>query len=155
MEASLMSPGLEEEEEEGGGGLEEADSIFESTQPTRNFQRDSLLLDETSALPNLESGLTWTSVTLPPPSLAPGDSTQCTFCFKKFSNRGSMMRHMRDQHLQPNNTVTCDICGKVCKNRNCLITHRSVAHHGKKKIPRGHYSGGTLGSQKFSTQNVL
>ena len=58
---------------------------------------------------------------------------QCMFCFKSFSNRGSMTRHLRDQHLQPGATVTCDICGKVCKNRNCLITHRSVAHSGRRK----------------------
>ncbi|KAG7169916.1 Broad-complex core protein-like 10 [Homarus americanus] len=55
------------------------------------------------------------------------------FCFKSFSNRGSMTRHLRDQHLQPGATVTCDICGKVCKNRNCLITHRSVAHSGRRR----------------------
>jgi len=59
---------------------------------------------------------------------------QCMFCFKSFSNRGSMTRHLRDQHLQPGATVTCDICGKVCKNRNCLITHRSVAHSSRRRI---------------------
>lgn len=56
------------------------------------------------------------------------------FCFKSFSNRGSMTRHLRDQHLQPGATVTCDLCGKVCKNRNCLITHRSVAHSGRRRL---------------------
>lgn len=64
---------------------------------------------------------------------APPDN-QCMFCFKSFSNRGSMTRHLRDQHLQPGATVTCDICGKVCKNRNCLITHRSVAHSGRRRL---------------------
>ncbi|XP_064106483.1 longitudinals lacking protein, isoforms H/M/V-like isoform X13 [Macrobrachium nipponense] len=63
---------------------------------------------------------------------------QCMFCFKSFSNRGSMTRHLRDQHLQPGATVTCDICGKVCKNRNCLITHRSVAHSSRRR-PRPHH----------------
>ncbi|KAK8727996.1 hypothetical protein OTU49_009328 [Cherax quadricarinatus] len=69
------------------------------------------------------------------PGAAPPDN-QCMFCFKSFSNRGSMTRHLRDQHLQPGATVTCDICGKVCKNRNCLITHRSVAHSDRRR-PRG------------------
>lgn len=64
--------------------------------------------------------------------VAPPDN-QCMFCFKSFSNRGSMTRHLRDQHLQPGATVTCDICGKVCKNRNCLITHRSVAHSARRR----------------------
>ncbi|KAK3866973.1 hypothetical protein Pcinc_027530 [Petrolisthes cinctipes] len=65
---------------------------------------------------------------------APTPDNQCVFCFKSFSNRGSMTRHLRDQHLQPGATVTCDICGKVCKNRNCLITHRSVAHAGRRRL---------------------
>ncbi|XP_076030068.1 uncharacterized protein LOC143018522 [Oratosquilla oratoria] len=66
-------------------------------------------------------------------STAPTSENQCMFCFKSFSNRGSMTRHLRDQHLQPGATVTCDICGKVCKNRNCLITHRSVAHSARRR----------------------
>lgn len=74
---------------------------------------------------------------------APPDN-QCMFCFKSFSNRGSMTRHLRDQHLQPGATVTCDICGKVCKNRNCLITHRSVAHSSRRRprpqnLPQTHH----------------
>lgn len=68
---------------------------------------------------------------------APTPDNQCMFCFKSFSNRGSMTRHLRDQHLQPGATVTCDICGKVCKNRNCLITHRSVAHAGRRRLRAG------------------
>ena len=65
---------------------------------------------------------------------AAAPDNQCMFCFKSFSNRGSMTRHLRDQHLQPGATVTCDLCGKVCKNRNCLITHRSVAHSGRRRL---------------------
>lgn len=89
---------------------------------------------------NLDGGLLWTNMN---PSSGASSSclqqstsvaeNQCSFCFKIFSNRGSMTRHMRDQHLEPNNTVDCDICGKICKNRNCLITHRSVAHNTRRR----------------------
>ena len=80
---------------------------------------------------------------------------QCTFCFKSFSNRGSMTRHMRDQHLQPNNTVTCDICGKVCKNRNCLITHRSVAHNAKRRTTRASEVAAAAAANNFPTDSGI
>lgn len=69
-----------------------------------------------------------------PQSRVKAPDNQCLVCFKSFSNRGSMTRHLRDQHLQPGATVTCDLCGKVCKNRNCLITHRSVAHSVRRRF---------------------
>ena len=95
----------------------------------------------------LDDGLKWKPVTSPPfrrpherrkklsTQESEGVDLKCTFCGKVFANRGSMMRHKRDQHLEPHNTVVCDICGKVCKNKNCLITHRSV-NHGAKQRPQ-------------------
>lgn len=91
----------------------------------------ALLTSSSSPSPSFRA-FHWGSQQPRMPGSAPDN--QCLVCFKSFSNRGSMTRHLRDQHLQPGATVTCDLCGKVCKNRNCLITHRSVAHSGRRRV---------------------
>lgn len=113
------------------------------------FMNDSSNVDELSLEGglSLDGGLLWKpSTSLKFEKDQPGGrksrdngdpySLVCSFCQKVFANRGSMMRHKRDQHLEPHNTVICDICGKTCKNKNCLITHRSVTHGTKKAMQR-------------------
>ena len=53
----------------------------------------------------------------------------CTPCGKAFLHRRSLMRHVRDRHLQANIVYDCPLCGKLdITSLNSFQTHLHREH---------------------------
>ena len=52
----------------------------------------------------------------------------CMPCDKRWSERKSIYRHVRDFHVEKHLVYDCPICGKVSKSKNSFYTHLHLKH---------------------------